>query len=118
MIHYSIYFSFRSEVQEADGLLIVHTFLSELQAAGSVAGFQLLRNIGVPCDTTMLPFQALIEFSDNTQFQAAFSSQAASGIHVGLHGQIMSSIQEFRIDVFRQIEIPTPEQSLQYGCDL
>ena len=58
--------------------------------------------------TTRLPFHALIEFRDNAQFSAAFSKQAALGIHNGLHGRVMAVVVDFQIEVFE--EIPgTPE---------
>ena len=104
MIHYNIWFSFRGGVDEADGLDIIRAFLSELYGAGGVAGFQLLKNSGDPTKTRMLPFQALIEFRDEAQFSAAFSAQAAAGIHSGAHGRVMSVVGDFRIEVFKQID--------------
>jgi hypothetical protein len=106
MIHYHIWFRLRSDVQEAEALSVIHTFLSELSAAGSVAGFQLLRNSGSASKTKMLPLHALIEFASDTQFAAAFSTQVAQGIHTGLHGRVMALVSEFQVEVFRQIDIP------------
>jgi len=121
MIHYNIWFSFRGNVDEAEGLDIIHAFLSELYAAGRVAGFQLLKNSGDPAKTSMLPFQALIEFRDDAEFSAAFSAQAATGIHSGAHGRVMSAVGDFRIEVFKQIAASNPppvEQSGQYACEV
>jgi hypothetical protein len=122
MVHYNIWFDFRSGVEEVDGLGIIKTFLSELYDAGSIAGFQLLKNSGDAARTKMLRFQALIEFRDDAQFSAAFSAQAARGIHTGLHGRVMNLVADFRIEVFKQLfasgPLPVAEPSHQYGCEV
>lgn len=103
MIHYNVWFSFRGNVEETEGLAAIHAFLGELHSADSVAGFQLLKNTGAAAKTQMLPFQALIEFRDDAQFSAAFPAQAARGIHTGLHGRVLSLVSDFRIEVFKQL---------------
>ncbi|MBA4017745.1 MAG: hypothetical protein C0483_11275 [Pirellula sp.] len=103
MIHYNIWFGFRDSVDETEGLAAVHSFLDELHSAGSVAGFQFLKNTGAASKPQMLPFQALIEFRDDAQFSATFAAQAAQGIHTGLHGQVLSIVGDFRIEVFKQL---------------
>ena len=103
MIHYNVWFSFRGNVSETEGLAVIRAFLSELQVARGIAGFQLLKNSGDAGKTKMLPYQALIEFRDDAQFAAAFSTQATRGIHAGLHGQVMSLISDFQIEVFRRL---------------
>lgn len=122
MIHYNVWFQFRNNVQEPEGLAIVQEFLSELHLAGDVSGYQLLRNSGSAAKTRMLPFQALIEFQDDAQFAAAFSDQAHRGIHTGLHGQVLSLVSDFQIEVFRQIAASTSgfpmEEVCSYTCDI
>jgi hypothetical protein len=103
MIHYNVWFSFKDHVDEAEGIAIVRTFLEELHSRGEVAGFQLLKNRGAAAKTKMLPFQTLIEFRDDAQFSATFAAQAARGIHTGLHGQVMSLVCDFQIEVFKQV---------------
>lgn len=103
MIHYNVWFRFREDADEAEGFEVVRAFLDELHSAGGVAGYQLLRNSGHPPKSKMLPFQALIEFRDEAQFSAAFAAQAASGIHQGLHGRVLSVVGDFHIEVFRQV---------------
>jgi len=103
MIHYSVWFNLRDGVTEAEGLGVIRTFLAELFGAGSIAGFRLLKNTGNPPKSRMLAFQALIEFRDGAQFGAAFSAQAARGIHTGLHGRVMSLVGEFSIEVFKEV---------------
>ena len=105
MIHYNVWFNFRSDVGDTEGLAVVHDFLRELHTAGAVAGFQLLKNSGSAAKTNMLSFQALIEFCDDSQFSAAFSAQAARGIHTGLHGRILSVVEKFQIEVFRRVAV-------------
>jgi hypothetical protein len=103
MIHYSIWFDLRSDSDHTEDLSAVREFLSGLYAAGSIAGFHILKNSGTAAKTKMLQYQALIVFCDDAQFSAAFSAQAASGIHNGLHGRVMALVSDFRIAVFRQI---------------
>jgi hypothetical protein len=101
MIHYNVWFNLRNDSKE--GLDIIRAFLIELCEAGDIAGFQLLENGGAAGKTRMLRFQALIEFDTDVQLAAAFSAQAARGIHAGLHGRVMALVSEFQIEVFRQI---------------
>ena len=103
MILYSIWFDLQNDSDHTEDLSAVREFLSGLYAAGSIADFHILKNSGTAAKTKMLQYQALIEFCDDAQFSAAFSAQAASGIHNGLHGRVMSLVSDFRIAVFKQI---------------
>jgi len=103
MIHYYVWFRLQSDVDEKEGLAIVGAFLRELHEAGGIADFRLLRNSGDPAKSKLLPFEALIEFRDDAQFGAAFSAQAARGIHTGEHGRIMEMVSDFQIEVFRGV---------------
>ena len=122
MIHYNIWFNLRTDAEEAESLNTVREFLSGLYVAGSIAGFQLLKNSGDAAKTQMLRFQALIEFCDDAQFSTAFSAQAARGIHTGLHGRVMALVSDFRIEVFRQIATsatqPPVEMSHLKACEV
>jgi hypothetical protein len=122
VIHYSVWFNLKDSIEEAEGLATIRAFLDELYSAGDVGGFQLLRNKGTGGRTRMLPFQALIEFCDGAQFSAAFSAQAARGIHTGLHGRVMALVNEFQIEVFQQIfdsgSESATEPTLQYACEV
>ncbi len=103
MIHYNVWFAFHDHVEESAGLTGIREFLDDLHLAGGIAGYQILKNSGKPPKSKLLPFQALIEFNDDAQFGAAFSAQAAQGIHTGLHGRVMSLVADFQIEVFRQV---------------
>ena len=46
MIHYNIWFNLRTDAEEKESLNTVQEFLSGLYVAGSIAGFQLLKNSG------------------------------------------------------------------------
>ena len=122
MIHYNIWFDLRSGSDHAKDLSVVQEFLGELYAAGSIAGFHILRNSGAAPKTKMLHYQALIEFCDDAQFSAAFSAQAARGIHTGLHGRVMAMVSDFRIEVFRQIaasgDSTVIEPLSRYACEI
>jgi len=103
MIHYNVWFRFRENIEETESLDVVHAFLGELHRAKHITAFQLLKNSGSAAKTRMLPYQALIAFHDDAQFAAAFSAQAARGIHTGLHGRVLTMVSDFQIEVFRQI---------------
>ncbi len=122
MIHYNIWFDLRDAFDEGDALAVVHTFLSRLYDTDSIAGFRLLRNSGSGGGTKLLRFQALIEFRDDAQFSKAFSAQAARGIHAGLHGRVMAMVNDFRIEIFRQIAGSRPLATVEpphfYGCEI
>ena len=122
MIHYNIWFDLRSDSDHAKDLNVVQEFLGELYAAGSIAGFHILQNSGAATKTKLLRYQAQIEFRDDAQFSAAFSAQAARGIHTGLHGRVMSMVSDFNIGVFRQIaasgDSAVTEPSSQYACEI
>jgi hypothetical protein len=122
MIHYNIWFNLQNNISETEILETFRSFLGDLYSAGEIAGFQLLRNSGADGQTEMLRFQALVEFRDDAQFSAAFAAQAARGIHTGLHGRIMASVSDFRIEVFRQIAASNPlaavELPAEYGCEV
>lgn len=106
MIHYDIWFNFRDGLVETDSLGVIFRFLEQLRSEGSIADFQLLRNSGAPPKSKMLNYQALIEFRDEAQFSAAFSAQAARGIHTGLHGLVMDMVSDFQIEILKEIDGP------------
>ena len=103
MIHYNLWFDLKDDADEPASLGVIQAFLDELFATGAIAGFQLLKNSAEGSKTKLLRYQTLIEFNDDAQFSAAFAAQAARGIHTGLHGQVMSMVSDFRIEIFRQI---------------
>lgn len=112
MIHYNIWFDLRANAEEEESLNTIREFLVDLYAAGSIAGFQLLKNSGDSAKTRMLRFQALIEFTDDAQFSTAFSAQAAHGIHTGLHGRVIALVSDFRVEIFRQITVSNPSPNV------
>ncbi|HEY1661194.1 MAG TPA: DUF6614 family protein [Verrucomicrobiae bacterium] len=122
MIHYIVWFNLRNGVQEAEGLDIVCAFLGELCDADSIAGFRLLRNIGVAARTMMPKYQVLIEFHDDSQFQAAFRDQGARGIHAGMHGRMIAVVSDFRAELFEHVAASAKSAmtrpSLQYACEI
>jgi len=119
MIHYNVWFDLRDKSEEADDLGIIHALLSELQAAGSITGFQLLQNSATdPAKTKMRRFQALIAFEDDAQFSATFSAQAARGVNTGLHGRVTSLVSDLgiEVEVFRQIASFNPPADPAHLC--
>lgn len=121
MIQYSLWFRLQVDGNEREELDAIRAFLRELQVAGEIAGFQILRNRS-GSKTTRLPFQALIKFRDNAHFSTAFARQAARGIHAGLHGRVMAAVDEFQIEVFEEVlfagEMALPEEARQFACEI
>jgi len=106
MIHYHVWFNLKETLDEASALEVVRRFLGELQELGAVSGFRLLRNSGASAKTKLPRFHALIEFANDAQFSAAFASQAARGIHAGLHGQVLALVNHFQVEIFREVAGP------------
>lgn len=118
MIHYNVWFDLRDRSEESEGLGIIAAFLDELHDAGLIAGFRMLKNSGKPPKSRLLPFQAQIEFADGSQFSKAFAEQARRGIHNGLHGQVMSTVSEFQIEVFEEIALPERRAAHLQACEI
>ena len=108
MIHYNLWFSLCEGADEAKDLAIIQAFLGDHFAAGSIAGFRLLKNSADVAQTKLHPYQAIIEFHDDAQFSTTFAAQAARGIHFGKHGDVMAQVSEFHVELFRQIAASTP----------
>jgi hypothetical protein len=122
MIHYNVWFRFKNDITEREGLGVVYGFLNELRHAAAIAGFRLFKNIGIASNTRMLPFQAIIEFSDEAQFSSTFTAQARSGIHNGFHGRVLAIVSDFQIEVFTHITDFKPPSDFQttglYACEI
>ena len=122
MIHYHVWFNLRAGSQEAESLAVIHTFVKEVQARGSPASVRLLANQGREPRTKLPKFHALFEFASDEQFSAAFSAQAAQGIRTGFHGRVMSLVDEFQIEVFRELmlgDLPwSDEPAYLHACEI
>lgn len=112
----------KARSRKPGGLEIVQAFLEELLVASSISGLRLLRNAGEGSRTRMPKFPAAIEFRDEAQFSAAFSDQAARGIHAGLHGLMITVVTDFRAELFKQITGPAntaeTEPPFQQACEI
>ena len=102
MTHYHVWFSLKPEVGEAEGLAFARAFIAELLAGGKLARGLVLKNSGDPAKSRLPPYHALFEFRDDEQMNAAFAAKRVTGIHAGPHGQLMASIAEFRVEIFRE----------------
>lgn len=103
MIHYNVWFSFKSGVPQEEGLARVRTFLSDLKRRELIRDFALLRNRVEGSRTKMPPFQAAIAFSDQDQFTRRFAEVAASGVHEGQHGAMIENVDAMVVEIFEEI---------------
>jgi hypothetical protein len=103
MLHYHVWFDLKPEIAEADGLRVIHDFLSKLMAERKIAAFRLLKNTATKPDTVLASYDAQIEFNDDAQFAAAFDDLRSLGIHAGPHGEIIQIVADFSADVFQEL---------------
>jgi len=101
MTHYHVWFSLKPEVgSRRSGLRPgVHRRAPGRRQVG--AGFGAEES-GDPAKSRLPPYHALFEFRDDEQMNAAFAAKRVTGIHAGPHGQLMASIAEFRVEIFRE----------------
>lgn len=104
MIHYHVWFSLGAEVAESDVLAQAFAFIAELREQGLHIRGRVLKNDGTPLHSALPPYHVLFEFRDEAQMNVAISGKREEGIHVGPHGQLMRSVAEFRVEVFREID--------------
>ncbi|MGA2018495.1 MAG: DUF6614 family protein [Opitutaceae bacterium] len=117
MIHYNVWFALKEGIAEDSGLMVVDRFLRDLSAAGEVSAYRLLRNTSEGARTKMPKYHAVIEFADEAALSQAMKNQTARGIHTGDHGQIISVVSEFRVEIFRVLA-PYPTGAMLYACEI
>jgi hypothetical protein len=105
VIHYNVWFSFKNDALEAEGLRRVHAFLADLQQRDFIAGYTLLRNRASGDRTKLARFHALITFRDNEQFGRPFQEVSRIGIHAGLHGFMIEHVADFHVEVFEELDL-------------
>ena len=103
MLHYHVWFDFKPQITERDGVSIINSFLTELLREAKIAGFRILKNAPAPPKTRLAAYDALIEFQTETQFAAAFDELQQIGIHTDPHGTIIRIVCNFSADVFKQV---------------
>lgn len=103
MIHYNVWFSFQPAVEEAAQLQRVRSLLEDFKSRQMIFGFTLLENRGVAGKSRMPKFQAIIEFVNDEQFALPFDEVRQLGIHQGSHGVMIEHVDEFVVEVFREI---------------
>jgi hypothetical protein len=102
MIHYHVWFTLKSELEESEGLATARAFIGELTARGA-AKAKLLRNLGEAPKSRLPRYHALFEFADNAQMEQAFAAKRAEGIHTGAHGRLMRVIGEMQVEIFSEV---------------
>lgn len=102
MIHYHVWFSLKPDVPEAVGLGHARAFIAELLAQGQLVRGLVLKNDGSPPRSRLPAYHALFEFADDAQMDSAFSHRRQVGIHTGPHGQLLASVADFVVEVFRE----------------
>jgi hypothetical protein len=105
LIHYNVWFSLKSDIDEKVGLAAVRAFLQTLKDNQQITSFQLLRNRAAGASTRLAPFHALITFANGDQFGLPFGAVAADGgPHAGAHGHMIEGVDVFIVEVFDEIE--------------
>jgi hypothetical protein len=103
MIHYHVWFTLKSGIDESAGLAVARSFLTELAEQGAAARSLLLCNTGEAPKSRLPRYHALFEFTDEQQMERAFAAKRSEGIHAGLHGRLMEAIGEMQVEVFREV---------------
>lgn len=106
MIYYHVWFSFKEDIPEQQGLWAVAAFLSKLCKESRALDFHLARNNGQPPRSKLLPYHAEICFADGEALGSAMKLQTQEGVHAGLHGQMLEVIAQFHVEVFSGIAMP------------
>ena len=103
MIHYNVWFSFQPAVGEVAQLQRVRSLLEDFKSRRMIFGYTLLENRAEVGKTKMPKFQAIIEFENDEQFAFPFDEVRQLGIHQGSHGAMIEHVDEFIVEVFREI---------------
>lgn len=103
MVHYHVWFNLKPDLAEAPSLAVVSHFLTALCEADEAATFQLLKNKGEPPRSKLPRYHALVQFADDAKLGAAMRNQAACGVHIGLHGQVVDVVTDFHVEIFSEI---------------
>ncbi len=103
MIHYHVWFTLKPAIAEETGLAVAREFMTELRSTGRAQRCTLLKNSGEPPKSRLHRYHALFEFTDDAQMAAAFGSQRERGIHTGAHGGLIDSVEQFHVEVFREV---------------
>lgn len=104
MIHYHVWFSLKPEVAETDALAHARAFIAELGEKGRLIRGTVLKNNGAPPHSSLPPYHLLFEFRDEAHMNAVIFGKREEGIHAGPHGQLIRSIADFRVEIFREIQ--------------
>jgi hypothetical protein len=105
MIHYHVWFSLKPEIAESDALAHARAFIAELCEQGRLIRGTVLKNNGAPPSSALPPYHVVFEFHDEAHMNASISGKREEGIHVGPHGHLMRSVAEFRVEIFREIQV-------------
>lgn len=117
MIHYHVWFNLRPTVTERVGLRIVHEYLRGLCRDLEAARFSLLFNKGSAPRSKLPKYHALVEFVDSQQLATAMKNQAARGIHVGPHGEVIEAVSDFHVEIFEDLDLPVSPLE-HYACEI
>jgi hypothetical protein len=107
VIHYNVWFSIKPGANIAAQLARCRTCLDDFKARGAICNYSLLENRGKPGETALPQLQAIIEFQNYEQFGLPFDEVRRTGIHAGLHGLMIKTVEQFKVEVFEEIQNPT-----------
>jgi hypothetical protein len=103
MIHYNVWFTFLPDVYEVAELIKTRRLLDDFKSRGMLADYRLLTNRASGAKTKVPKFQVIIEFTDDTQFGLPFAEVEHIGIRSGQHGAMIEHVDEFVVEVFKEI---------------
>jgi hypothetical protein len=106
VIHYNVWFAFRDDASESDGLTRVRAFLDDLRKRERIRDFTLLRSRAAPGQTRLARFHAAIVFGDQDQFNAAMHDVETTGAHAGRHGLMIEHVDTFIVETFDELTEP------------
>jgi hypothetical protein len=103
VIHYNVWFSFRTGADRAAQLARCRACLDDFKARGVICNYSLLENRGKLSETALPQLQAIIEFHNNEQFGLPFDEVRRTGVRAGLHGLMIEDVEDFKVEVFEEI---------------
>jgi hypothetical protein len=103
MIHYNVWFSFKPDADVPTELIKIRQCLDHYLSGGLIHGYRLLRSRGDLTNGRLLPWQVTVEFDDDEQFGRPFDDVRRAGVHAGLHGQMIQSIDEMIVETFEEV---------------
>lgn len=96
MISYHVFFSAKSDSDEAPLIAATHALAAELRSAGKIRSHRFLRVSNSASFTDLPRFQLIVDCPDQAGLDAAMA-HVRTGIHHGPHGEILRRVSDFKV---------------------